>query len=135
MAGDISAVLAVQAHDTTRSSAGPTAGQPREALQSGTGAVAAQDTPAALARERRYTEAERQPQSRSTPVHEALIDRKAGAGAPVAETSPPARLMPHSPMRKRQALTAVLLAAGAVVVPMVARLFGRSGHGRPTATA
>ena len=137
MAGDISAVLAVQAHGTTRGGAGPTAGRPQEALQSGTGAVATQDTPPALARERRQTEAERQPQSRSTPVREAVIDSKASSGAPVVEAGPPVRLMPLPPMRKRerQALTAVLLAAGAVVVPMVARLFGRSGQGRPTAPA
>lgn len=51
--GDIAAILhEVQAHDTTRGAAGPTAGLPQEDLQSGKGAAAMRDTPSAIEHER-----------------------------------------------------------------------------------
>jgi YihY family inner membrane protein len=51
--GDISAILhEVQAHDTTRGAAGPTAGLPQEDLEHGKGADATRDTPQAIDHER-----------------------------------------------------------------------------------
>lgn len=52
-AGDIAAIIhEVQAHDTTRGAAGPTAGLPQEDLQSGKGADAMKDVSASIAHER-----------------------------------------------------------------------------------
>jgi membrane protein len=51
--GDITAMMhEVQAHDTTRGIAGPTAGLPQEDLQHSKGAVAMRDTPSAIEHER-----------------------------------------------------------------------------------
>lgn len=51
--GDITAMMhEVQAHDTTRGIAGPTAGLPQEDLQHSKGAVAMKDTPSAIEHER-----------------------------------------------------------------------------------
>lgn len=51
----------LQAHDTTRGAAGPTAGDPQEDMQSGKGAAAMRDTPTAIEHERKEHHATMQP--------------------------------------------------------------------------
>jgi YihY family inner membrane protein len=60
--GDLAAILhEVQAHDTTRGVAGPTAGLPQEDLQHAKGAEAMRDTPAAIEHERQDHKTDIQP--------------------------------------------------------------------------
>ena len=86
-AGDLAALLhEVQAHDSTRGVAGPTAGQPQEDLMSGLGAAAMRDTPSAVRHEREDHKSDVQP------------PKYAEAGQPDG----PAGARPRTPEKERE---------------------------------
>lgn len=159
--GDIAAMMhEVQAHDTTRGVAGPTAGLPAEDLQGGKGAAAMRDTPSAIQhehedhrthvkpprpaeahapgpayrneeqRQERYQQAEHELQGAGA-AHPSSGAEMAGSASDRAR--PTGAVKPMS-APERRTLAAVLAAAGVVMLPLLRWLFNRDS-GRPTAAA